>query len=171
MADTYVSITFVADELLTSTKMNQLAANQANFHNGTALGDGIIVTRHLAGVSNLKIPVNIKELASVSSPNVRIQAGWDYASSVAGQSLATKAVTFPVPFTRILALIVSPVGTAPAGSSPTSIDDLTANYSGGYIQSNISPSKTGFTAKIALSTGTFGGNNERWGFSWIAIGT
>ena len=56
MADAYVSITFVADELLTSTKMNQLAANQANFHNGTALGDGIILTRHLGNSSNLQIP-------------------------------------------------------------------------------------------------------------------
>ena len=51
MADAYVSITFVADELLTSTKMNQLAANQANFHNGTALGDGIILTRHISNTS------------------------------------------------------------------------------------------------------------------------
>lgn len=48
MADSFVPITFVADELLTSTKMNLLAANQAGFHDGTALGDGIIVTRHLA---------------------------------------------------------------------------------------------------------------------------
>ena len=47
MADSFVPITFVADELLTSTKMNLLAANQAGFHDGTALGDGIIVTRHL----------------------------------------------------------------------------------------------------------------------------
>lgn len=48
MADTFVSVTWVADELVTSTKLNQAMANQANFHNGTALGDGIIVTRHLA---------------------------------------------------------------------------------------------------------------------------
>lgn len=47
MADSFVPVTFVADELLTSTKMNLLAANQAGFHDGTALGDGIIVTRHL----------------------------------------------------------------------------------------------------------------------------
>lgn len=44
----YVSITFVANELLTSTKMNQMAANDAGFNDGTALADGIIVTRHLA---------------------------------------------------------------------------------------------------------------------------
>ena len=47
MADSFVPVTFVADELLTSTKMNLLAANQAGFHDGTALGDGIIVTRHI----------------------------------------------------------------------------------------------------------------------------
>jgi hypothetical protein len=56
MADTFVPITFVADELLTSTKMNLLAANQAGFHDGTALGDGIIVTRHIAnaGITEAK---------------------------------------------------------------------------------------------------------------------
>lgn len=53
MADSFVPVTFVADELLTSTKMNLLAANQAGFHDGTALGDGIIVTRHLKGPEDL----------------------------------------------------------------------------------------------------------------------
>lgn len=56
MADTFVGVTWVADELLTSTKLNQAMANQSNFHNGTALGDGIIVTRHLGSSANLQIP-------------------------------------------------------------------------------------------------------------------
>lgn len=59
MADTFVNITFVADELLTSTKMNLLAANQAGFHSGAALGDGIIVSRHVPngelGVSKINL--------------------------------------------------------------------------------------------------------------------
>lgn len=69
MADTYVSITFVADELLTSTKMNQLAANQANFHNGTALGDGIIVTRHIASanISSSKLSLDLVSFTLPSS--------------------------------------------------------------------------------------------------------
>lgn len=65
MSDTFVSITFVADELLTSTKMNQLAANQAGFHSGEALGDGIIVTRHLAAHANLQVPATNLNLGAV----------------------------------------------------------------------------------------------------------
>jgi len=47
MADSYVSVTWVANELVTSTKLNQAMTNDSGFHDGTALGDGIIVTRHL----------------------------------------------------------------------------------------------------------------------------
>ena len=49
MASDLVPVTFVADELLTSTKMNILAANQIKLRDGTGLGDGIIATRHLGG--------------------------------------------------------------------------------------------------------------------------
>lgn len=44
----YTVITFVADELLTSTKMNQMAANDAAFNSGLGFNDGIIATRHFA---------------------------------------------------------------------------------------------------------------------------
>ncbi len=67
MADSFVPVTFVADELLTSTKMNLLAANQAGFNDGTALGDGIIVTRHLATNA-----ITAAKLASVPAG----QEGW-----------------------------------------------------------------------------------------------
>lgn len=52
MADSYVSVTWVANELVTSTKLNQAMTNDSGFHDGTALGDGIIVTRHL-GAANV----------------------------------------------------------------------------------------------------------------------
>lgn len=51
----YTPVTFVADELLTSTKMNMLAANQAGFNDGSGLGDGIIVTRHVGSAEQLKL--------------------------------------------------------------------------------------------------------------------
>lgn len=48
MADTFIdNLDWITDELITSTKFNQWWANMQNFHNGTALGDGIIVTRHI----------------------------------------------------------------------------------------------------------------------------
>lgn len=47
-ASGYTAITFVADELLTSTKMNQMGANDAAFNNGNGFNDGIIVARHFA---------------------------------------------------------------------------------------------------------------------------
>lgn len=55
----YVPLTFVADEVLTSTKMNILAANQASFRDGTGLDDGIIVTRHYKNNSLTKDKLNL----------------------------------------------------------------------------------------------------------------
>ncbi len=62
MADTFIDdLDWLPDELITSTKLNQWWANMQNFHNGTALGDGIIVTRHHADAS---IPISKIDLAN-----------------------------------------------------------------------------------------------------------
>ncbi len=84
MADSFVPITFVADELLTSTKMNLLAANQAGFHDGTALGDGIIVTRHLA-------------LTSVEGKNIRFGTFGSKRARTDNTLAITGSGTQPVP--------------------------------------------------------------------------
>lgn len=47
----YTTITFVADELLTSSKMNDMAANDDSFNTGLGFDDGIIVARHMASAS------------------------------------------------------------------------------------------------------------------------
>lgn len=47
-ASGYTAITFVADQLLTSTIMNQMAANDAAFNTGAGLNDNAIVARHIA---------------------------------------------------------------------------------------------------------------------------
>lgn len=38
----YVAVTFVADEILTSVKMNQIGANDASFNDGTGIGTAAI---------------------------------------------------------------------------------------------------------------------------------
>lgn len=43
----YTPVSFVADEILTSTKMNQLAANDASFNDGTGIGNGTILPSKL----------------------------------------------------------------------------------------------------------------------------
>ncbi len=47
----YTTITFVADELLTSSKMNDMAANDDSFNTGDGFDDGIIVARHMGNAS------------------------------------------------------------------------------------------------------------------------
>lgn len=47
----YTVITFVANQLLTSTVMNQMGANDASFNNGNGFNDGILVGRHYAANS------------------------------------------------------------------------------------------------------------------------
>ncbi len=69
MADTFVGVSFVADELLTSTKMNSLAADLENLHNGTALADGLIVTRHLGSSTDLKMPAGNIDFGTISDFN------------------------------------------------------------------------------------------------------
>ena len=49
----YTAITFVADQLLTSTVMNQMAANDAAFNNGNGFEDSILLTRHFANLQIL----------------------------------------------------------------------------------------------------------------------
>ena len=87
MADSFVPVTFVADELLTSTKMNLLAANQAGFHDGTALGDGIIVTRHLGPSGSLQLPFTNVAKASIGTSK-RLTA-----SNISGGSSGVTAIS------------------------------------------------------------------------------
>lgn len=44
----YTALTFVADELLTSTKMNLMAANDASFADGTGIQSGAITSSKLS---------------------------------------------------------------------------------------------------------------------------
>lgn len=67
MSDAFVPISFVADELLTSTKMNQLAADLSYFHDGTGLGDGIIITRHIANAAITGDKINFTTLPSCTA--------------------------------------------------------------------------------------------------------
>jgi hypothetical protein len=61
MPDTFVEVTWVTDELITATKLNQMTANEAGFNTGEALGDGIILTRHIGDseVSSEKLAATI----------------------------------------------------------------------------------------------------------------
>lgn len=61
----YTAVTFVADQLLTSTIMNQMAANDAAFNNGNGFNDNIIVARHYGAAS---IPTTAYQASSVT-PN------------------------------------------------------------------------------------------------------
>ncbi len=51
MSDAFVAIEFDPNQVLTSTEMNQMADNQANLHNGTALADDCLASRHLSAAS------------------------------------------------------------------------------------------------------------------------
>lgn len=73
---TYVPITFVADEVLTSTKMNLLAANQAAFNDGTGLADGIIVTRHVGDAAVRLKSIDLATLKTDRTSSLVLQSGW-----------------------------------------------------------------------------------------------
>jgi len=52
----YSALTFTASEVPTLTKWNQLWANDASFNDGTGIGNGAIITRHLGASGVLQIP-------------------------------------------------------------------------------------------------------------------
>ena len=68
----YTPVSFVADEILTSTKMNQLAANDASFNDGTGIGNGTILPSKLS--SDLQNAVKQPYIASTSARKTNTEA-------------------------------------------------------------------------------------------------
>jgi len=87
----YTAITFVADELLTSTKMNLMGANDASFNTGNGFNDSILALRHFA---NSQISASKLDL----DPDAAIVATNESTTSASFTNLATvgPAVTVAV---------------------------------------------------------------------------
>lgn len=133
MADTFIDdLDWLPDELITSTKFNQWWANMQNFHNGTALGDGIIVTRHVAadaiGSSQLNPAIttdangwSIFDLGSVKR----------YWRKMTGSS-----VSIPGPGGRQIYAITPPVGVNPtAANNITHVTLQVSQFAGHFSMS------------------------------------
>lgn len=176
MADTFVPVTFVADELLTSTKMNILAANQARFNDGTGLGDGIIVTRHLNDGSVLstklaeaffkgrKQAFNTNSLVS----GYKIEHGWTY---VQGNNTTTlnRAVTFPTAFSAPpVVLICFTAAALTSEGAPADTSAFTTGWSSIPTMNADDVTSAGFNAVWLASTSH--SSSYYFGASWIAIG-
>ena len=147
----------------------------ANFVAAAGLQDSAVTTSKINnnGVTSTKIDfttlASIQEKGANSQPKLYMQTGWDYGNSVGGQNTINKPITFPVPYTKLVSLVITPLGTAAANATVNSPSDLSSSYSGGYVGFGV-PTNTGFTAKLSLISGNYGGTNERWGFSWVAFG-
>lgn len=145
MADTFIdNLDWVTDELITSTKFNQWWANMQNFHNGTALGDGIIVTRHLDQEVSDGLGTDIPSLlASLVTNPKYIQSG---TSTIASGG---STITFPVSFDSTPNIIAIVRNTSDA--TPETVK-ITAR------------SSSSFTAR-----GFYGSTAAGVGIDWIAV--
>lgn len=87
----YTAITFVADQLLTSTVMNQMAANDAAFNNGNGFEDSIILTRHLnaLNVTKAKIAAAVTDMLDYSTSEKATGFTW-----VDGKVIYKKTINF-----------------------------------------------------------------------------
>lgn len=100
-------------------------------------------------------------------PQDKIIKNWGF---ITGNNLngVTKAVSFGVTFTAAPIVVCSSAGIR-AGSDPSVIGDLNAYHDAGLNVGCHSVTTTGFTAHVGYD-GLLNTNN-RYGFSWIAIGT
>lgn len=110
MADTFIdNLDWVTDELITSTKFNQWWANMQNFHNGTALGDGIIVTRHLGSAANLKVPGQNLATSAILLGTASITSSVTSSTSGNGASIGLSVpITVPSGGRSIMAILQAP---------------------------------------------------------------
>ena len=176
MEDTFVSVTWVADELVTSTKLNQAMANQANFHNGTAFGDGIIVTRHIgsgqvtaAKLAEAFIKGNYQsDTVNSEISDYIIQQGWGYMQGN-GSNGMSETVTFPVAFSSPPVVFITGLSaravSSGAPTSPASFDTGWSNFTGVHTEDITMSSFLAILRASAAHSSSF-----YFGYNWIAIG-
>lgn len=51
MADDFIVVTWTAGDIITEAKLDNMTANDQGFQDGSAIGDSMIITRHLADAS------------------------------------------------------------------------------------------------------------------------
>ena len=91
----YTAVSFVTDELLTSTKMNLMGANDASFNNGNGFNDSAIITRHIA--------TNAVDATKLATSAIKL----GYAQITA--NFATSSTTY-VQVTGLTAAVTIPAG-------------------------------------------------------------
>jgi hypothetical protein len=191
-ASIYTAWSVVADEQPTAAKWNILGSNDGSFNTGVGFNDDIIKSRHiqiennaaLNGLSSaaaekmlMKLGTdNAVRIGQVSAQaqatntiedNVLMQTGWGFMTTPGGTGSVSRTVTFPVAYTKLLGLVCTQLGQK-VTTDPAVIPDLTTNF-GVAMAGAVTPSLTGFIATITLPTGSYG-INERWAYSWIALG-
>ena len=110
------------------------------------------------------LPVKRQDNTTNSDTSVKVLSGWGYIQSLNGTTGLSKTVTFGVTFATPPVVVVTNIGLL-NGSNPDSIDDFNS-YSAQFTAAN-AITTTGFNARIQDVVSSA---NNRFGFSWIAIG-
>jgi hypothetical protein len=134
---------------------------------GSKLADGGVTSAKLAEAF---VRGRFQSITTNTAPTgLTIQAGWSYIQG-AGANTANKTITFPVAFSTVYSVHITPLGLK-STSAPTAIGDLTTAYSGNnlvFIANSIT--NTTFSAAFALDSSATLANTLFAGFSWVAYG-
>jgi len=148
----YTALTFVADELLTSTKMNMMAANDASFNNGNGFNDGILVTRHFGAAQITADKVDLSAQPAWITPT--LVNGWaDYGSGFS----PIRYMKDSMGFVRIRGMVKSgtinaTMFTLPVGYRPVGTSMFVGMSGGGAVRIDITA--TGAVATVGGAAGT-----------------
>lgn len=136
----------------------------------TGTADHIAIT---PGTSKLvKIAVLRQDDTTNTYSNTQvILTGWGFKTGHAANSYIAEAVTFGITFDSRPIVVSNGLGVK-SNSDPSHIGDFTS--SGGNFALCVNPaaiSTTGFTADMRRVDGLATAEANRWGYSWICIGT
>lgn len=130
----YAQVTFSAGEVITTAKMNQMAANDDAMHDGTGIDDDVILTRHINARN-----ITQAETTNIPATNANdVKIYYTFATMTNHGSYASYTWTFPAAFANtnysVVALVVD--GANGSGLNTTikskATDSCVVQINGGY---------------------------------------
>lgn len=161
------SMSFTPFDPLPASDLNDLVENIESLADGTGFDTGAITSTKL---TEAFARGRFQNLTTNTAPTgLTIQSGFSFIQG-AGNNSSAKTITFPTPFTSILAVYVGQMGYT-SGSDPTSVTSPTiADGTNIAVIFADTVTLTNFRAYYTMDSSATLSSTLRKCFTWIAIG-